>query len=105
MPLDTPPLDQLDIEGLTRLLGEVEALKTRILQRLCPPAPAPAPPAAEPPGLWNLTAKEVIDRTGMSRSWLYRNAHKLPFATKVGTRLRFSGARLERFLRAQGAAA
>lgn len=93
-------LEALDEGGLTALLGQVARLQAQILRRLDPARGAP-PPAAEPPGVWNLTASQVRERTGMSRSWLYRNAHKLPFAGKVGTRWRFSAARLERYVQQQ----
>jgi hypothetical protein len=93
------PLENLDAEGLTNLLGQVEAFKHRILRRL-DPSPAPPPAPAEPAtGIWNLTAAQVRGRTGMSRSWLYRHAPTLPFAGRVGTRWRFSAKKLENYLR------
>jgi excisionase family DNA binding protein len=47
-----------------------------------------------------LTIEEVMERTGMSRSWLYINARerKLPFAKKLGRRICFDSAALERWL-------
>jgi predicted DNA-binding transcriptional regulator AlpA len=38
-----------------------------------------------------LTAKEAAGRLGMSREWIYKHAHRLPFALRVGRRaIRFS---------------
>jgi hypothetical protein len=37
MKLHETPLDHLDADGLSNLLGQVEALKFRILQRLAHP--------------------------------------------------------------------
>jgi hypothetical protein len=93
------PLEHLDAEGLSNLLGRVEALKFRILQRLAPPAaPAPVPVTAEPATLVGIV--EAARRIGMSRGWVYRNARKLPFTVRPnGHNLRFNTRGIEKFLR------
>ncbi len=47
----------------------------------------------------NLSAAEAAKRLGMSRSWLYANAHRLPFARHIGRRVLFSAQGLERWSR------
>ena len=49
----------------------------------------------------NLSAAEAAFRLGMSRDWVYRHARKLPFASKIGSRLVFSEKGLERWNRRQ----
>jgi predicted DNA-binding transcriptional regulator AlpA len=46
---------------------------------------------------------EASKRIGMSKSWTYRNASKLPFARRVGNRLRFDVRGIEKFLDARQA--
>ena len=64
---------------------------------LAPPAAvlpvAPVPSRA-------LAIADVLTQTGMSRSWLYREARAghLPFARKMGTRVTFDAAGLARWL-------
>lgn len=102
MKLDALTLDGIDAAALTALLGEVEALKFRILSRLHPaPAPAAAAPPAEPAKLVDIT--EAADRLHMSKSWVYRNARTLPFTRRVGNRLRFDTRGIEKFLAARQA--
>jgi hypothetical protein len=45
---------------------------------------------------------EAARRLGMSVSWLYRNAHNMPFASKVnGHNWRFSISGIERYVRSR----
>ncbi len=47
-----------------------------------------------------LTPTEAAKRLSVSRRWLYRNKHKLPFARRLSRKvLRFDEAGLERWLR------
>lgn len=46
-----------------------------------------------------LTAKETAARCGLSTKWLYAQAGRLPFARRVGGRVRFSEAGLEDWMR------
>ena len=45
----------------------------------------------------SLDVDEAARRTGMSVSWLYKNARRLPFAAKQGRRVVFSARGLERW--------
>jgi predicted DNA-binding transcriptional regulator AlpA len=94
------PLEKLDEAGLTTLLGQVEALKFRILRRL---DPAPAAPPAEQPATKLVGIREASDRIGKSKSWLYRNARTLPFTRRIGGSLRFDTRVIEVWLRARQA--
>ena len=93
------PLEELNDDGLTALLGQVELLRRRILHRLDgPEEPAPQPEPA--PGL--LSIEEAAARIRMSTSWLYREAPTLPFARKISNRWRFDARGLEKYLRTRG---
>jgi predicted DNA-binding transcriptional regulator AlpA len=77
-------------------LAELDA---RIALALADPPPSGAP---EDPALLDVAA--AAKRLGVSRDWLYKKAHTLPFAVRVGPRqLRFSAAGIRRWLeRRQG---
>jgi predicted DNA-binding transcriptional regulator AlpA len=94
------------LSSLPRLLGELEVMRHRVLQQLHPPTPPKAAPVVEPDTRWNLSARDVMERTRCSRSWLYKNADKLPFACRFGGRLRFSERGLAKYIaeRQRGAA-
>jgi hypothetical protein len=95
--LDTP-LETLDADGLTRLLGQIEVLRRRVLRRLDPEPATAAAPAAEPDQVVGIG--EAARRLGMSKGWLYRNVATMPFATKPnGHNWRFSTRGIEKFLR------
>lgn len=91
-------LHELEPVDLTRALGELELLRVQILARLNPtPGPVAAAPV-ERTSEYRLKAAEVRDRLNVSRSWLYRNCSRLPFAARVGTGWRFSERGLARYL-------
>jgi hypothetical protein len=92
------PLESIDAAGLTTLLGQVEALKFRILKRLDPVTPPP--PAAEPGRLVGIA--EAAKRLGMSKGWLYRNAGTMSFAVRPnGHNWRFDTKKIDEYLRAR----
>src|SRR5262249_32295754 len=78
------------------LVGQLEALKFSVWTAATTHAPAP-PPAGSSRGLG---VAAVVERTGMSRDWLYREARngRLPFARRLGRRIVFDEAELERWL-------
>ena len=81
------------------LLGELERLKAILWVRMALPSVKQAP--SQPDCL--LTAKEVAQRLGMTREYIYRNATKYPFTVREGRYVRFSQAGLTRYLeRRQG---
>ncbi len=85
-------------EGLEpdALVGELEALKFAVWMQAA--APRPTPPTTGPSRALNVA--DVVQRTGMSRDWLYREARagRLPFARRLGRRLTFDEAGLTRWL-------
>jgi len=99
MRLDALTLDGLDAAALTALLGQIERLKFQIRRRLDPVVAAPPP--AEPAKLVDIA--EAAERIGMSKSWTYRNAAKLPFTRRVGSCLRFDTRGIDKFLAARQA--
>jgi excisionase family DNA binding protein len=48
-----------------------------------------------------LDVEEAARRLGTSQDYLYRNAKKLPFTVRIGSRLRFSARGIDRFIRAR----
>jgi excisionase family DNA binding protein len=78
------------------IVGELEALKFSVWTAATNHAPAP-PPAGSSRGL---DVAAVVERTGVSKDWLYREARhgRLPFARRLGRRLVFDAAELERWL-------
>ena len=50
----------------------------------------------------NLDVRHAAHRLGVSTSWLYREAHRLPFAVRIGRRVLFSARGLEQWSREQG---
>jgi hypothetical protein len=100
LPADWPDrIEQAPTTELPALIGELEQAKARAWARLAQPTPVPAPaellPEARMVGI-----HEAAQRLGMSRSWLYRNASKLPFATRPnGHNWRFNTRGLEKYLR------
>jgi predicted DNA-binding transcriptional regulator AlpA len=77
-----------------QVVGELEALRVVAFQEaIRPPAPRPAPSNG-------LAVAAVMQRTGMSKDWLYREARagRLPFARRLGRRVVFDEAGLARWL-------
>jgi Helix-turn-helix domain len=91
-------IEQAPSAELPALIGQLVEAQARAWARLQQPGPAPAP--AEPlPGTRMVGIDEAAQRLGMSRSWLYRNASKLPFATRPnGHNWRFNTRGLEKYL-------
>lgn len=46
-----------------------------------------------------LDVKEAAARLGASADYLYRHAKRLPFTVRIGSRLRFSSAGIDRYIR------
>jgi len=74
------------------LLGELEQVRVTALARLSAPTPAPS------------TSDEMLDiraaskRLGMSRDYLYRHHEDLPFARRIGRKVLFSSAGIDKYL-------
>ena len=84
------------VDKIPAAIGELERIKVTLWSRLAQPE------RQEEDRL--LSIVEAMSRTGMSRTWLCRNAAagNLPCARKVGRRLLFSSVGLARWLAARG---
>jgi predicted DNA-binding transcriptional regulator AlpA len=93
-------LDELPSDRLPEVIGALETAKARAWARLTVP-PAVAPSATH--GDATVDVDEAARLLGMSRSWVYRHASRLPFACRVGGRaLRFSTTGIRRYLASRG---
>jgi predicted DNA-binding transcriptional regulator AlpA len=89
-------IDSLAVEHLPTVQAHVVARMTaRLRQEPAPPGPASG---SRSPGL---NVKVVAEASGMSEDWVYREARagRLPFARKIGTRVTFDAAGLDRWLK------
>src|SRR5262245_5949014 len=79
---------------------QLETAKARAWARLtAPPAVAPSLSHSDE----TVDVDEAARLLGMSRSWVYRHAARLPFARRVGRRaLRFSTSGIRRYLASRG---
>ena len=86
--------DRLAALEPAQVVGELEALRVVAFQE------AIRPPAAHPAPSNGLNVEAVVQRTGMSKDWLYREARKgrLPFARRLGRRVVFDEVGLARWL-------
>ena len=86
--VDVPP------EAVPALLGEVEALKVRLWQRVTMPAPSTTPARGE-----LLDVQAAAARLGVTVPWLRRRP-TLPFVVKLSDGVvRYSARGLERYIR------
>lgn len=93
-------VDALPCGTLPAFIAGLGALLARAAGRLAADVTDPQPSGSEGDRL--LEAAEVATRTGMSLDWIYRNAPRLPFTRRMGSRtLRFSEAGLVRWLAQQ----
>jgi excisionase family DNA binding protein len=88
--------DRVDTLDPAQVVGELEALKFQLWAAATTSTAGPAASGFSS-GL-NVTA--VMERTGMSKDWLYRAARagRLPFARHLGRRVVFDEAGLNRWL-------
>ena len=83
---------EADSADLPALIGALERAKAEAWARLAAPASAGS-------GVGNLSATEAARRLGLSKDWLYRNAAELPFAVRIGRRVVFNAAGLDKWTR------
>ena len=91
-------LEQTRSEEIADLRGELARIDSLLLARLVSPngngqAEHPAQPDRR------LSVEQAAEKLGMSKDWLYRHAHGLPFTIRIGRGLGFSEAGIERYLR------
>lgn len=84
---------ELPVGELPGLLGQIEEIRVTALARLT--APVPAPESDE-----LLDVDGAAQKLGMSKDYLYRNHPSLPFTRRMGKRLLFSSAGIEKWMRA-----
>jgi hypothetical protein len=84
---DPKTVDDLPPEALPDLLGELETLKARLWLRLTTPN---GHVQSVPPADRTLNVEEAAAMLGHSSDWLYRHAHKFPFACRIEGRWTFS---------------
>jgi excisionase family DNA binding protein len=80
---------------LPQLIGDLAAAHAEALARVL--ASQSVPPPTRPDE--NLAIDEAARRLGVSKDYLYRHADHLPFALRIGRRLLFSEAGLEKWNR------
>lgn len=85
------PLDELP-----QLVGFLAHAQALALARIAAAQSDTPPPAAR-----NLTAREAAKLLGVSASWLHKNARELPFTRRIGRRVLFDSAGLERWRRSR----
>jgi hypothetical protein len=89
-------LDRLSTDAVPEAIGRLETAKARLWARLMISAPT-APPPDDPEA--TVDVHEAARLLTMSTGWIYRNARRLPFTRRVGTRaLRFSVPGIRRYL-------
>jgi predicted DNA-binding transcriptional regulator AlpA len=93
-------LDRLSPEELPDAIGALEAARAHAWARLTRPLAIVAPTDEADA---TVDVKDAVRLLGMSPSWLYRNAKRLPFARRVGGRaVRFSTSGIRRYLASRG---
>jgi predicted DNA-binding transcriptional regulator AlpA len=87
-------------EAIPAMLGDLERLKGTLWARLMlPQGPGKVEQSADGDRL--LAAREAAAKLGMSADYLYRRSRNLPFTVRLGRKLRFSEAGIERYIRAR----
>jgi excisionase family DNA binding protein len=89
-------LEDVPLEQLAALLGQIAALQQAVSARLLHDLLLQAEVRAHETDRL-LTVTEAAQRLACSKDWLYR--HRLPFAVRNGRQLRFSADGLERYIR------
>ena len=82
-------------EGLPPLLASLEGLKATTLLRLSvPPVPEPGDRHEQ-----LVDAPEAARRLAVTEDWIRRHTDDLPFTVRLGRKVRFSVAGLDRYIR------
>ena len=87
---------ELPAGELPRLIGELEEIRVTAMARLIGPAPAQPQQHDE-----LLDTAQAAHRLGISKDFLYRNHRDFSFTRRVGRRLLFSSAGIEKYIRQQ----
>jgi predicted DNA-binding transcriptional regulator AlpA len=84
-------------EAIPALRGELARLDTFLLARLLSGGNIQAETGPEGDRLLN--AREASTKLGLSEDHLYRHSTQFPFTVRLGRKLRFSEAGIERYIR------
>ena len=95
---DPTRVSAVPAEAIPAVLGELERLRACLWTRLT--APQREAQAGNPTdGDRLLTAKEAAAKLGTSADWVYRHSRNLPFTVRIGRKVLFSEAGIERYIR------
>lgn len=83
-------------EAIPAMRGELVRLDSLLLTRLLQPSDGSRSPEV---GDRLLTAQEAAAKLGTSIDYLYRHSSKLPFTIRLGRKVLFSEAGIERYIR------
>src|SRR5262245_31588563 len=86
------------LDKVPALLAQLAAVQVALLGRLVAEGNGHGDSGAAGPDR-NLSVEEAAQALGMSPAYLYRRAGSLPFTVRIGRRLLFSAAGLERWNR------
>jgi predicted DNA-binding transcriptional regulator AlpA len=90
---DPARVSSVPVEEIPRLRGELARLDSILLSRLI--AGDERPPVEER----LLNAEEARQKLGVTKDWLYRHSHELPFTVPVGTKqVRFSSLGIDEWI-------
>ena len=86
-------------EVIPALRGKLAELDTLLLGRLLQPGNGQVEQSADGDTL--LTVKEAAAKLGTSADWVYRHSRTLPFLVRIGRKVLFSEAGIERYIPAR----
>src|ERR1051326_285646 len=84
---------ELAVEELPALLGDLEAVRVTALARLY------GPTLVQQQRDELLDVREAARRLGMSVEYVYKNSSTFPFVIRIGKRVRFSAAGIDEYIR------
>ena len=87
----------LPLESVPAMRGKLAELDTLLLGRLLQSGNGQAENPKDGDRL--LDTKEAAAKLGASEDYLYRHSRNLPFAVRMGRKLRFSDAGIEKYIR------
>src|SRR3990172_181232 len=95
---DPGKVSLLPAEAIASLRGELARLDSLLLVRLLQHSNGSGGPEA---GDRLLSTQEAAAKLGTSTDYLYRHSSKLPFTVRLGRKVLFSEAGIERYIRAR----
>jgi predicted DNA-binding transcriptional regulator AlpA len=98
---ESPALaSQLPADIVETLLGKCSVAQGALVGRLLAlRASGNGQGQAQPDGDRLLSAREAAAKLGTSADWLYRHSRNLPFTIRIGRKVLFSEAGIERYIR------